>query len=150
MRTETFKCQECGLSFNKAKTGQASKVCSLCYPLYKKAYNLCHAARYRAEEKNLLFDLEVSWVFKQLKNNRCAVTDLPFQISGINDAPPGRHSLSPSIDRIDPLKGYTKDNCRLVIWWYNIAKQQHNDLSTWHLCKKVVDSLEEKLVQNVF
>ena len=36
-----------------------------------------------------------------------------------------RHSVSPrgpSIDRIDPRKGYTPDNCRVVASWVNTSK----------------------------
>lgn len=32
------------------------------------------------------------------------------------------HPQSPSIDRRDNNKGYTEDNCRVVCYWYNMAK----------------------------
>ena len=31
----------------------------------------------------------------------------------------GRLPFGPSIDRIDPSRGYEPDNCRLVVWRFN-------------------------------
>jgi hypothetical protein len=32
------------------------------------------------------------------------------------------HPLSPSLDRVDPTKGYLPDNTRLVCFWANVAR----------------------------
>lgn len=34
---------------------------------------------------------------------------------------------SPTIDRRDPTVGYTVENCRLVVWAYNAAKNSWSD-----------------------
>ncbi len=47
----------------------------------------------------------------------CEVTNLPFVPSEKKMGP-----FLPSVDRTDPKKGYTKDNCKMVIWMYNAAK----------------------------
>jgi hypothetical protein len=47
--------------------------------------------------------------------------------------------MSPSIDKIDPAKGYTIDNCQVVSWWYNVTKQRFTDKEVLELCKAVVN-----------
>lgn len=34
---------------------------------------------------------------------------------------------SPSIDRIDSSKGYTPENCQMVVWIYNRCKNNSTD-----------------------
>ena len=50
-----------------------------------------------------------------------------------------RTPWSPSIDKIDPKGGYTQKNCRVVAWWYNVAKQTFSDNEVLELCKAVVN-----------
>lgn len=47
----------------------------------------------------------------------CAVTGLPFRLNKINN----RRPYAPSVDRIDPAKGYHRDNCRIVCAAVNFA-----------------------------
>lgn len=42
------------------------------------------------------------------------MSSLPFSYSK-------RSPNLPSIDRIDPKGPYTKENCRLILWWLNRA-----------------------------
>jgi hypothetical protein len=49
--------------------------------------------------------------------------------------------MTATIDKIDPRKGYTKDNCRVICWWYNCAKQQHTDEVMLNMCKAVINKL---------
>ena len=37
------------------------------------------------------------------------------------------HPLSPSLDRIDPTRGYVRDNVRLVAWGANSARNNLSD-----------------------
>lgn len=45
--------------------------------------------------------------------------------------------MTPTIDKIDSGKGYTKDNCRIVCWWFNLTKSIYTDeqvytfINTW-------------------
>jgi len=45
-------------------------------------------------------------------------------------------------DKIDPSKGYTKDNCRVVCWWYNLAKSIYSDEVVLDLMKTTVKFIE--------
>lgn len=131
-----INCIKCDGVFEPPTKGRTSKVCPDCYPKYRKAVNLFCAARGRAKKKNLEFDLDFDWVYNNI-TRYCPMTNLPFQFYNNGNNYSNRHALTPSIDKIDPGKGYTKDNCRIVIWWYNAAKQQYSDLDIWHLCDMV-------------
>lgn len=129
-------CLDCGIIWCPT-TGGAGKrsYCEKCYPRYRQAYNLLSAARYRASDD---FDLDFSFVFERLKEP-CPRTGFNFVIgSGSNYQ--NRHPQTPSIDKIDPSGGYTKDNVQIVCWWYNCAKQRYTDDEVLQFCRAVVDS----------
>ncbi len=90
-----------------------------------RAVHVFGRARVRARKFNLDFKIELEWVIKVLKKGKCQMTGLKFTFD-----PPKKgfqfNPYSPSIDRHDPKKGYYKDNCRLVITAYNLAKNQWN------------------------
>lgn len=76
----------------------------------------CRAARRSTE-----FDLTLEW-FAARDLSRCEMTGIPFVFAKRRAHP---HTLS--VDRIDPARGYTQDNCRLVIWAVNRFKGQDSD-----------------------
>lgn len=100
---------------------------------------LYNAAKHRAKEKGLTFDLTEDWIYQKLLR-KCELTGLSFFLS--ENERYNRHALTPSVDRINQDLGYTKDNCRLIIWWVNLAKQKYSDLELWHLCSLVIESLD--------
>ena len=81
-----------------------------------------HGAKARARKFNLPFDLDFEWMMERM--DKCAVTNIPFELERTGEK---QRSFAPSIDRIDPQKGYTKDNCRMVIGMYNRAKGEGTD-----------------------
>lgn len=89
-----------------------------------RAKSLWHAAKRRADAKGIAFSLTTEWVLSRLKTGRCEVTDLPFEMQTIGTGMAANAPFSPSIDRIDSLKGYEPDNCRVVIWALNVALGQ--------------------------
>ena len=92
--------------------------------------NLTGNARYRARQKGLEFTITSDWVRERLERGVCEVTGEPF-IYGRGMA---RGPNSPSLDRIDPSKGYTPDNTRVVIWAYNAAKQDFTEQQFLYVC----------------
>jgi hypothetical protein len=87
----------------------------------------------RSINKGLDFELDYEWVCSQLKNNVCPVTKLPFYLGK-----EPRHPMTPSIDKIDPNKGYTKKNCRVICYWYNTEKSNYSEETVMSLCEAVV------------
>lgn len=81
--------------------------------------------RRRAAHKQYEFNLTREWIEQRLVQGTCEVTGLAFDL--------GRNTTQrfnpwcPSIDRIDSSKGYTQDNCRAVVWIYNMAKSEWSD-----------------------
>lgn len=79
-----------------------------------------NAAKQRAKEKNLPFDLDYDWAVEQVEKNEfsCALTGIKFFSSW--NGPAGKcNPMIPSIDRIVPSLGYVKSNCRVVLFAIN-------------------------------
>ena len=102
---------------------------------------LVATARRRAQKKGLPFDLTVGWALEQysLQAGRCKVTGLLFDLSCNRGR--GAYKInprSPSLDRVDSGKGYTRDNVELVCSHINIAfnmfgRQSFNELAKAYL-----------------
>lgn len=77
-------------------------------------------ARNRAKLKGFEFTLTREWLAAQPKV--CALSGLPFrpEYDGVH----GRNPFAPSIDRIDSAKGYTLDNCRVILSCLNMGLGQ--------------------------
>lgn len=83
------------------------------------------AARTRARKRQLEFALTREWVTSVQGQRACALTGILFE----NNRPPGVRAdpRGRSIDRINPQRGYTPDNVRLVCTWVNVARSQLSD-----------------------
>lgn len=81
-------------------------------------------------------DLDVEWIELQIAKGHCSASNIPFQIktSGEYHANPWQ----PSVDRLDPTKGYTKRNCRMVCLIYNLARNQFRDADVMTLADALV------------
>lgn len=80
-------------------------------------------AKARAKKKGLEFDLDVAWMRDKLKeqNGCCAISGVKLKAS----KSPGRsktHKHTATFDRIDPNKGYTKDNVQILTYIANVCK----------------------------
>lgn len=86
---------------------------------YGRGSALWRSAQQRAQKRGLLFTLPRAWVADRIKSGVCEVTGLRFaELGDCYKAGP----FAPSIDRIDPNKGYSEANCRMVVWAFNAAK----------------------------
>jgi hypothetical protein len=98
-------------------------------------YELWNRAKTRSKRKGLEFSIKVSDIVVPKK---CPLLGVEMIRSN------GKLSRnSPSLDRIDPHKGYTPDNIWVISQRANSAKQ---DLSVEEL-KILVDKLEQKIVE---
>lgn len=105
-------CKECAKKY-KEKNPLSPRIASMMHEIKKRS-------------KGRFTDIDRDWISQRLKRGICEVTGLPILINGNN----GEYRASPyaaSIDRRDSKKGYTKDNCRIVCWIYNIAKWQFKE-----------------------
>jgi len=134
-------CLCCGIAEQHRKS-RKSQACSTCYKKYRNLYNLLRSAKYRADTRYLEFDLDIEWAIKQ--PSVCPKTGVKLTYSENGKDYSNRQPTAASIDKIDASKGYTKDNCAIVCWWYNVSKQQYDDNMVYKLCKQVVDTYEMK------
>ncbi len=77
---------------------------------------LVTAAKSRSLKKGLPFDLDIKEIAQKIKNGRCEVTGLEFDLTKSKGA------FSPSLDQIVPGAGYTADNVQVVVFIYNTCK----------------------------
>ena len=118
-------CQACEgeLKEQRARSGRARRremklTASAPMKFRRKACALWGAARTRAWRHSVPFELSHVWVLNKLLAGVCDVTGLRFHLEGAG----ARHNFCPSIERREAAKGYTEENCQLVVWIYNAAK----------------------------
>jgi hypothetical protein len=101
---------------------------------------LFYQYRCKSKKLGLPFDLTVEWFEERLARGICEATGLPMQPLNAGDslAKRARSPWVASVDRIDPLGGYTQDNARLVVWLYNAAKSNYKDQDVLHLALAVI------------
>ena len=85
--------------------------------------NLFYGCRDRALKRGLEFNLTDDWA-KTRWTGYCELSGIPFIIG---PKTPAEKSYAPSIDKIDPCKGYTQDNCRFILFSLNTFKWSGND-----------------------
>ena len=106
-----------------------------------RAVKLYAAANQRAKRCGSPITIDTEWVEGRLMTGHCEVTGLPFTMEPDN----GRTSpLSPSLDRIDSSKGYTRDNVQVVVWIYNNAKSHWGVGALHTLARALVQQIGEK------
>ena len=99
------------------------------------AYSRFKRAERTARAKGLEFELTRDWVEKKFELGKCENTGLPF----VMNIP--YHPFQPSLDKIDPDKGYTFKNTRCVAYMYNFGKQQSSDKDIEYFAKELVKDL---------
>jgi hypothetical protein len=95
------------------------------YPLRCRATVLRQGMAERSKRKNIEFDKEfftVNYLMERLsKNPNCECCEKKLDIEFKQDKK--FNDNSPSMDRVDPNKGYTKENTAILCWKCNKHKQ---------------------------
>ena len=99
---------------------------------------LLSGAKNRALKNNIEFDLDNQWLFDKLKEEKCSVTGLTLSFEKSKEY--RINPLSPSLDRINSDKGYTKENTRIVCWIYNLSKADYDDNVVLQFAKALVNN----------
>lgn len=87
-------------------------------PLKTNCSRLLASAKKRAAYLSMDYDLDLAWVVNKVSAGVCEVSGIPFEMSASRIM---AQPFSPSLDRIDREKGYTKDNCRIILWGLNVS-----------------------------
>lgn len=100
---------------------------------------LFRGAKQRAKKSGVAFDLDDAWG-RQRWTGKCELTGMDF-------SPPEKRkgsklkNLSPSIDRIEASGGYTKDNCRFVLWAVNSFKSDSPDADMYRIAEALIANM---------
>lgn len=101
-------------------------------------------AKLHAKARGLSFSLDKEWVLARLVYGVCEVTGIPFEIAHNWPRVTSVQSpWSPSIDRKDSQLGYTKDNCRVVVWMYNSCKAEFSDADVLRFAEAFVAAFRQ-------
>ena len=104
-------------------------------PVSYAAMKMFHGAKSRVTKKGIIFEITKDWILERLQSGCCEVSGISFNFS--TDYIKGRKGFSdpyaPSLDQIKPASGYTKENCRVVVWIYNAAKGAFSDKDVFKL-----------------
>lgn len=104
-------------------------------------YATFNAVRKRARDKKLSFDLD----FYEITNNlpsTCPILGIPLFWKEKEQS-----DNSPSFDRIDPNKGYTKDNVQIISWKANHIKNNGTILEHLLIAKSL--SSDGKVLEQI-
>lgn len=98
------------------------------------------AARTRAVKKTYEYNLTLDWLVNmyEKQDGKCILTGMPFVLDRNEDGNRYQRPYAPSIDRIDPSKGYTKDNVRLVCVIVNLALNRFGEDVFSNMCHSYV------------
>ena len=94
--------------------------------------------RLEAGRKEVPFDLTVEWVRERLERGVCEVTGLKLDITDEHRAGRRISPYAPSVDRLSGPAGYLRTNCRMVVWIYNLAKQNWSDTEVLTMARALV------------
>jgi hypothetical protein len=163
MDSQQKQCSKCGAvkpisEFFKRKKNKdgLEGQCKLCHdeknskwekanPIKMQTMYMAYAAKTRAKNKNLAYDIDANYL-RSIIPTHCAVLGVKLEWSthrgnGTNPLP-----NSPSLDRIDPTKGYIKGNVWIISHRANIIKSDasHEELKlvTEAVGRAIVDSLD--------
>jgi hypothetical protein len=96
-------------------------------------------AKGRSKKKAIPFDLTNEWA-ESIWTGKCALTGIEFVLGQRGHGP---KRLSPSIDRIEPAKGYVPDNCRFILHAVNALKQDGTDAEMMEIARAIVQNAAE-------
>lgn len=102
-----------------------------------RAKRMLSRARCTARYQGVGFDLSLDWIISRLEIGTCEVTGLPFDLSLLPRGERGSRTpaFSPSLDRINRGGNYTKDNVRVTVFIYNVARSDFDDDNLLTLAK---------------
>jgi hypothetical protein len=93
---------------------------------------LLTGAQHRSAKSGMPFALTREWCEARW-TGRCELTGIEFILNTKS-----RDNFAPSIDKIDPRKGYVPDNCRFILFAFNLLKFTGTDETMYALARALI------------
>ena len=153
------RCSTCGMiksanqfHRNQGKRNGLHSSCKECRkkyqqsnPVMRQTQAMVYHARQRAESKGLAFNIDRDYV-RSIVSSHCPIFGTPLAWSAARNNGGMALPNSPSLDRIDPSKGYVKGNVWIISNRANAIKNDasHEELKlvTEAVGRAIVNSLE--------
>lgn len=97
--------------------------------------SMVRSTRKRAAKEGIPHALDFAWAEKRW-TGRCEITGIPFALPEERYGRKNRN-LFPSIDKIDPSRGYMPDNCRFVLFAVNVFKGDSTDEQMFEIANAI-------------
>lgn len=131
-------CDSCYQRWYRQQQGRSKQ--------YSEKFILTHPAKImysrikaKCNTKKLDFDLDEDWISSRLQDGKCEATGLPIEMPKAGGGVYRKRSpWVATVDRIDPKRGYTKDNSRVVVLMYNLAKSDQTDEDVERMASAVI------------
>jgi len=98
-----------------------------------------HAKNRNTKKEFEDFNITVEWIENKLLIGKCEITGINFNIEKQSEY--RVHPYFPSLDKKDPKKGYSTDNTIIVVFIYNLIKNEYTDLLVLDFCKFVANDV---------
>jgi hypothetical protein len=123
---------------------ESSKKSERKHAVTRQTNRMLSSARFRSKLKKISFDIDLEHV-RSLVVSHCPILGVQLEWSARRGNGPGAMANSPSLDRIDPSKGYVKGNVWIIS---NKANAIKND-ATHEELKLVTRAVGEALVRSL-
>ena len=91
---------------------------------------MANLGKHRSKQKGWDHDIDYEWIRDNI-TDKCPKCGVEYSY----DLDIKMNPFAPSLDRIDPTKGYTKENCIITSWIYNCGKNAYNEETLYIICK---------------
>jgi len=155
------RCSKCGIvksidqyrhRRDKSRTDGWRRQCKECEKKYRQdnpitiqTANMVTRARARAKAKKLPFNIDCEYI-RSIISSHCPIFGIPLEWSAYRSDKSVPLPNSPSLDRIDPSKGYVKGNVWIISNRANLIKNDasHEELKlvTEAVGRAIVNSLD--------
>lgn len=146
------KCKKCCLDYENQEDNKKRRLASQqkrrSSNSFQKAQTMFYTVKKGANARGLEITITPEWIQQELEEGKCSVTNLAFVFDSLDNehtitTRKGRmlNPFSPSVDRKDCNKGYTIDNCQLVVSIYNYAKLSFSEQAVKIFCKAYLNNV---------
>jgi hypothetical protein len=106
------------------------------------AFKIYSNAKRRANLKNLKFELTSEWVYDKVKNMKCEITGIELSLTDLKDI--RINPYKPTLDKVNNNEGYTKENTKVVCWWWNVMKQDWSEETVKNLINEYLKNKQNE------